>query len=169
MVLNRTVVIRDIKQRIQTAQIKAAVTVNQELLRLYWDMAERMVAKQEQTQWGDGFIKQMSVDLHEEFPGMKGFSERNLKYIRQWYQFFRKTDSFGQQLVAQIPWGHNIAILSKCKNTVEAVFYIQKTIQNNWSRAVLIHHMKRRPVLFPQDSAVSWHGKARMEKLKPRL
>jgi predicted nuclease of restriction endonuclease-like (RecB) superfamily len=134
--------IRDIKQRIQTAQIKAAVTVNQELLRLYWDMAERMVAKQEQTQWGDGFIKQMSIDLHEEFPGMKGFSERNLKYIRQWYQFFRKSDSIGQQLVAQIPWGHNIAILSKCKNTVEAIFYIQKTIQNNWSRAVLIHHIE---------------------------
>ena len=135
--------IRDIKQRIQTAQIKAAVTVNQELLRLYWDMAERMVAKQEQTQWGDGFIKQMSIDLHEEFPGMKGFSERNLKYIRQWYQFFRKSDSIGQQLVAQIPWGHNIAILSKCKNTVEAIFYIQKTIQNNWSRAVLIHHIEK--------------------------
>ena len=134
--------IRDIKQRIQTAQIKAAVTVNQELLRLYWDMAERMVAKQEQTQWGDGFIKQMSIDLHEEFPGMKGFSERNLKYIRQWYQFFRKSDPIGQQLVAQIPWGHNIAILSKCKNAVEAVFYIQKTIQNNWSRAVLIHHIE---------------------------
>ena len=134
--------IRDIKQRIQTAQIKAAVTVNQELLRLYWNMAERMVAKQEQTQWGDGFIKQMSIDLHEEFPGMKGFSERNLKYIRQWYQFFRKSDSIGQQLVAQIPWGHNIAILSKCKNTVEAIFYIQKTIQNNWSRAVLIHHIE---------------------------
>lgn len=84
----------------------------------------------------------MSIDLHEEFPGMKGFSERNLKYIRQWYQFFRKSDSIGQQLVAQIPWGHNIAILSKCKNTVEAIFYIQKTIQNNWSRAVLIHHIE---------------------------
>ncbi|MBF0543054.1 MAG: DUF1016 family protein [Candidatus Riflebacteria bacterium] len=134
--------LRDIKQRIQTAQIKAAVTVNQELLRLYWDMAERMVVKQEQTQWGDGFIKQMSIDLQEEFPGMRGFSERNLKYIRQWYLFFRKSDSIGQQLVAQIPWGHNIAIVSKCKNTGEAVFYIQKTIQNNWSRAVLTHHIE---------------------------
>lgn len=75
--------ISDIKKRIQSAQIKAAVAVNQELLRLYWDLGERMVAKQEQTHWGDGFISQMSRDLREEFPGMKGFSERNLKYIRQ--------------------------------------------------------------------------------------
>ncbi|MBC8520941.1 MAG: DUF1016 domain-containing protein [Methanomicrobia archaeon] len=110
--------IRDIKRRIQTVQIKAAVAVNQELLCLYWDLAGRIVTKQKQTAWGDGFIVQMSRDLQEEFPGMKGFSERNLKYIRQWYLFY-SCHEIGQQLVAQltqIPWGHNIAIICKSKN-----------------------------------------------------
>lgn len=134
--------IQEIKQCIQSAQIKAAVAVNQGLLRLYWDLAKRMVTKQKETAWGDGFIKQMSRDLREEFPDMKGFSERNLKYIRQWYMFFKRCDTIGQQLVAQIPWGHNIVIISKCKSTLEAVFYVQKTIQNNWSRAVLTHHIE---------------------------
>ena len=136
--------IQDIKRRIQTAQIKAAVAVNQELLCLYWDLAERIVTKQKQTAWGDGFIVQMSRDLREEFPGMKGFSERNLKYIRQWYLFY-SCHEIGQQLVAQltqIPWGHNIAIISKCKNREEALFYVRKTIQNNWSRSVLTHHIE---------------------------
>jgi len=66
--------IQDIKQRIQTAQIKAAVTVNQDLSHLYWDLAERIVSKQQESAWGDGFLLQMSRDLQAEFPGMKGFS-----------------------------------------------------------------------------------------------
>ncbi len=133
--------IQEIKQRIQSAQIKAAVAVNQGLLRLYWDLAEQMVAKQKETAWGDGFIKQMSIDLQAEFFDMKGFSLSNLKYMRQWYLYFEKS----QQVVGQItliPWGHNIAIITRCKNIEEAIFYIQKAIQNNWSRAVLTHHIE---------------------------
>ena len=150
--------IQDVKRRIQTAQIKAAVTVNQELLRLYWDLAGRIVAKQQDSAWGDGFLPQMSRDLQSEFPDMKGFSLRNLKYMRQWFQFWSNDSAIGQQLVAQldqpaigqrvaapifqIPWGHNLTILGKIKNADEAVFYVQKTIQNNWSRAVLTHHIE---------------------------
>jgi len=91
---------------------------------------------------------------------MKGFSLSNLKYIKQWYVFYSQEInksqptvdqnvpqelSIGQQLVGQltqVPWGHNIVIISKCKNPNEALFYIQKTIQNNWSRAVLTHHIE---------------------------
>jgi predicted nuclease of restriction endonuclease-like (RecB) superfamily len=133
--------IQEIKQRIQSAQIKAAVAVNQGLLRLCWDLAEQMVTKQKETAWGDGFIKQMSIDLQAEFPDMKGFSLSNLKYMRQWYLFFEKSQQVVGQ-ITQIPWGHNIAIITKCKNIDEAIFYIQKTIQNNWSRAVLTHHIE---------------------------
>ncbi len=134
--------IQDIKQRIQSAQIKAAVSVNQELLRLYWYLARRIVKQQKQTAWGDGFIKQVSKDLQKAFPEMKGFSLRNLKYIRQWYLFWSESSSIGQQLVAQIPWGHNIVIITKTKNQEEALFYVEKTIQNNWSRAVLTHQIE---------------------------
>lgn len=134
--------ILDIKQRVQSAQIKAAVIVNQTLLQLYWDLAGRIVAKQQATAWGDGFLLQMSRDLQAEFPDMKGFSLRNLKYMRQWFQFWSKQAAIGQQLVAQIPWGHNLVIISKIKNPHEAMFYVQKTMQNNWSRVVLTHQIE---------------------------
>ena len=95
--------IQDVKQRIRSSQIKAAVSVTRELLLLYWELAERMVAKQREAAWGDGFLSRMSRDLQEAFPGMKGFSVRNLKYMRQWFQFWSITPAIGQQLVAQIP------------------------------------------------------------------
>jgi len=149
--------IQDIKQRIQGAQIKASVTVNQALLHLYWDIAGRIVAKQQESAWGDGFLQQMSRDLQAEFPDMKGFSLRNLKYMRQWLQFWSAQPAIGQQAVAQldktlsqqlvaqitqIPWGHNLVIISKIKTTEQALFYVQKTIQNNWSRVVLTHQIE---------------------------
>ncbi len=134
--------IQDIKQRIYTAQIKATVSVNQALLRLYWELAERIIAKQQESAWGDGFLSQLSRDLQAEFPDMKGFSLRNLKYMRQWYRFWSVEPAIGQQLVAQIPWGHNLLIISKIKNIDEAKFYVQKTLENNWSRAVLTHQIE---------------------------
>ncbi len=134
--------IQDIKNRIQSAQIKAAVEVNHELLRLYWYLAERIVVKQKDSAWGDGFLLQMSRDLQVEFPDMKGFSLRNLKYMRQWFQFWSTGSAIGQQLVAQIPWGHNLVIISKAKGMDEALFYVQNTIHNNWSRAVLTQHLE---------------------------
>ncbi len=129
--------IQAIKQRIQSSQIKAAIAVNQALLRLYWDLAAQIAEKQREAAWGDGFLAQISQDLKAEFPDMKGFSVRNLKYMRQWFQFWSMGSVIGQQLVAQIPWGHNLVILSKIKILDEAMFYVQKTIQNNWSRSVL--------------------------------
>jgi predicted nuclease of restriction endonuclease-like (RecB) superfamily len=151
---------KDVKQRIQTAQIKAAVRVNQELLGLYWDLGEQIIEKQREAKWGDGFLEQMSRDLLDEFPEMKGFSFRNLKHVRQWVEFWipigkqlvsqltkqpaSQLDSveFVRQLVAQIPWGHNILIFQKIKNHDEALFYVRKTIENNWSRAVLTHQIE---------------------------
>jgi predicted nuclease of restriction endonuclease-like (RecB) superfamily len=147
------VFIQDIKQRIQAAQIKAAVTVNREMLSLYWDLGLSIIEKQKLSAWGDGFIKQMSKDLQEEFPEMKGFSERNLKYMRQWVQFWSghaalasgAEHEFGQQLVAQItqiPWGQNLMVLGKARSHDEALFYVQKTMENNWSRSVLLHQIE---------------------------
>ena len=118
-----------IKHKIRTVQIKAALSVNTEMLRFYWELGADIVEKQKDASWGDKLIKQLSSDLLEEFPGIKGFSERNLKYIRQWYLFYTEPGQIGQQLVAQftqIPWGHNIAIVSKCKSLPEASFYIQR-------------------------------------------
>lgn len=151
---------KDVKQRIQSAQIKAAVRVNQELLGLYWDLGERIIEKQREAKWGDGFLRQMSRDLKDEFPNLKGFSRRNLELMRQWVLFWNSngkqlvspiakqaasqlnSDDFVRQLVAQIPWWHNILIIQKIRDVPEALFYVRKTIENNWSRAVLTHQIE---------------------------
>ena len=137
-----------LKTNIQQSQIKAAIQVNSELLHLYWRIGKDIVQKQEQTQWGDGFLQTLSRDLQEAFPTMKGFSYRNLKYIRQWYLFYNQGNIIGKQVVSQlemtlfnIPWGHHIMIIQRCKNISEALFYVNKTIENQWSRSVLEHQL----------------------------
>ena len=140
--------LQNLKGKIQQSQIKAAIQVNSELLRLYWQIGKDIVEKQTQAKWGDGFLQTLSADLCKEFPTMKGFSYRNLKSIRQWYLFYNQLDIIGKQLVSQlevslfsIPWGHHIMIMQRCKNTQEALFYVHKTIENHWSRSVLEHQI----------------------------
>lgn len=91
----------EIKLRIRTVQIKAAVSVNSELLRFYWSLGADIVAKQTTAKWGDGLLSQLSRDLMAEFPEMKGFSLSNLKYIKQWYLFYTRSSVIGQQAVGQ--------------------------------------------------------------------
>ena len=164
---------REIKQRVLHAQIKASVRVNSELICMYWELGDSIVKKQAETNWGDGLIVQLSKDLTAEFPDMSGFSQRNIKYIRQWYKFYNQDIQFGQQLVARfknylqkknnlqfrqqlvaqsnlelleilslVPWGHHIQIISNCKEIETALFYIIKTIENSWSRSVLVHQIE---------------------------
>lgn len=136
--------ISQLKTRFRQVQLKAAVAVNTELLQFYWALGADMVEKQANTHWGSGFLAQLSQDLIREFPEAKGFSLRNLKYIRQWHQFW-KEDAIGQQAVAQltaIPWGHNVVIISKCQSHTEALYYIQQTLAHGWSRAVLTHQIE---------------------------
>jgi len=142
--------IKTVKTKIQSAQIKAAVSVNIELLKLYWFLGSEVVEKQKKSHWGDGLIKQLSMDLKKEFPDMKGFSYRNVKYMKQWFLFWSPAEAIGQQAVAQlepdlilqIPWGQNLVIISKSQSKGEALFYVQQTIDNNWSRAVLTHQIE---------------------------
>lgn len=137
----------EIKSRIASSQIKAATAVNEELLRLYWDLGRMTLEKQKASSWGDGLLDQISADLKNEFPNIQGFSVRNLKYMRQWFLFWNIDNQIGQQLVAQIfkiPWGHHIAIITKIKNMDEAIFYLQKTIEHGYSRSVLIHQIESR-------------------------
>ena len=122
-----------LKSKIRSAQLKAAVTVNTELITLYWDLGKMIAEKQ--TAWGTGFLVQLSKDLKEEFPMMQGFSRRNLSYTVNFFQFY--SASIWQQPVAKIPWGHNILIFSKSKDVEEALFYVSQTIENGWSRDTL--------------------------------
>ncbi|QQR98169.1 MAG: DUF1016 family protein [Sphingobacteriales bacterium] len=126
-----------IKRKIKSAQLKAAVTVNTQLIELYWDLAKDIVNKQQEANWGDNVLEQLSTDLKLSFPDINGFSRRNLYAIRQWYLFYSTVFEFVPQAVAQIPWGHNRLIISKIKNTKEALFYSNATAENGWSREQL--------------------------------
>jgi len=128
----------DLKKRIRQSQIKAAVKVNAELLYLYWDLGHDIVVRQMEAVWGSGFFEKLSKELRTEFPDMGGFSESNLKYCKRFFQFYTEDSSIRQQLVDelenhpifQIPWGHHVQIFTKCESVHEAIFYVQKTIDN---------------------------------------
>lgn len=153
--------VSQLKQDIRSAQIRAAIKVNTELLRLYWRMGAEIFEKQKTSSWGDGWLKELSHELMAEFPDMKGFSLRNLQYIKQWYLFYNQENTIVQQAVAQldddksqasvaqiseeiffsVPWGHHLYIISQCKEVSRAVFYLKKTVENGWSRAVLLNYL----------------------------
>jgi predicted nuclease of restriction endonuclease-like (RecB) superfamily len=173
--------LHNLKLQIKTGQIKAALSVNSQMIMLYWDLGKQITEKQENAQWGSGFIEQLSKDLREEFPEMTGFSAKNLRYMRVFYNFYsqdqicaqpvhklqqadiEKEIEFTMQLVDKIqftvdqnniicaqlvrklvsvPWGHHILILKKMKDIDQAFFYINKTIENNWSRSVLEYQIE---------------------------
>jgi len=134
----------ELKTRFRQVQLKAAVTVNTAMLQFYWELGADMVEKQKAYAWGQDFVGQLSADLMREFPDVKGFSVRNLKNARQWYKFWLPMP-IGQQAVAQflsIPWGHNLAIMAKCKQHNEALYYVQATLAHGWSRSVLVHQIE---------------------------
>lgn len=141
--------VSQLKRDIRSVQIKTAIKVNSELLLLYWRMGADICEKQKSASWGDGWLKELSRELMSEFPDMKGFSHRNLKYIRQWYQFYNVAITFRQQAVAQIdeevffsvPWGHHLYIISQCKDVDKAIFYLCQTVEHGWSRSVLLNFL----------------------------
>lgn len=137
-----------LKQRIKQSQLKAAVKVNTEMLQLYWSIGEDIVEKQSETKWGSHFFDQMSKDLKETFPDIFGFSVTNIKYMKRMYLFYTQQNTIRQQVVDElketifsIPWGHQIEIFTKSKNVEEALFYINKTVENGWSRNVLLNFL----------------------------
>ena len=125
------------KATIRSKQIKAALLVNAELIQLYWDLGKRIDEKIQFAQWGEGIIKQIAADLQTEFPHLTGFSRDNLYFMLRFYRFYKNESSIVEQLVQQIPWGHNILIFRKIKSVSTAIFYLNATIQSNWSRSIL--------------------------------
>lgn len=130
----------DLKKRYKQSQIKAAIKVNSELIQFYWSLGRDIVKMKSESRWGSKFYESLSKDLKNTFPDATGFSVRNLNDMRQFYELFPENEIV-QQVVAQItsvPWGHIVFIMRKVnKDSKKALFYIQKTIENNWSRSVL--------------------------------
>ena len=135
--------IKELKTLISSSQIKASLSVNRELLALYWSIGKSISEKVEKLKWGSSVVKELSKDLKKNFPNQKGFSRSNLFYMKKWFEFYSNELDYKkvQQVVGQIPWGQNVLIITKSKNINEALFYAEKTLKNNWSRAVLAHQI----------------------------
>ena len=155
-----------IKDKVRTAQIKVGIAANKELISFYWDLGKNISEELQREKWGSKVIAKLSKDLSKEFPEIKGFSETNLRYIKLFYEYFSsqsieqfvihhqlgdelskdQLSSVRQQFtinfVGQIPWRHIVEILTKVKEFNEVLFYVRKTLENNWSRDVLALQIK---------------------------
>ncbi len=131
----------DLKHRIRTAQTRAAVSVNHEMVLLYWDIGTAILKQQNSEGWGAKVIDKLSSDLCREFPDMKGVSPRNLKYMRAFAEAWPKR-AIVQEVLAQISWYQNIALVEKLKDSEKRLFYARHTIEYGWSRNVLVHQIE---------------------------
>ena len=129
--------LEDFKTRIRCAQIRAAVSANRELTLLYWDIGRQILVRQESEGWGAKVIERLSMDLRRDFPDMKGFSARNLLFMRSFAESY-PDQKIVKQLVSQIPWGHNIRILQRVKDSEERFWYAKKVLEHGWSRNILV-------------------------------
>jgi predicted nuclease of restriction endonuclease-like (RecB) superfamily len=125
-----------IKTRVVTARQRAALAVNAELVQLYWNIGHDILQRQARQGWGSKVIDRLAQDLHAAFPDTKGFSSRNLNYMRAFAEAWPDED-FVQQAVAQLPWGHNVLLLTKLKDPTVRLRYAQETIAGGWSRSTL--------------------------------
>lgn len=137
----------EIKARIRQAQLKATLSANAELILMYLDIGRMVFEKQELEGWGTAVIPRLSADLHNELPELKGFSERNIKFMVQLYKEYGPSAEIGkqpvsqlpnvQQLVAHLPWGHNILLMQRIKDVPARLWYMQQTLAQGWSRDTL--------------------------------
>lgn len=131
----------EIKQRIRSAQYEALKAVNKELISLYWDIGRLIVTKQQGETWGKSVVEQLAQDLQAEFPGVSGFSARNIWRMRDFYLTYHAHEKLSP-VVTEISWSHNLVIMTKCKDDLEREFYIRMSRKYGWTKNVLIHQIE---------------------------
>lgn len=137
-----TAFLQALKERVQAARSRAALAVNTELVLLYWSIGREILTRQAELGWGAKVIDRLSRDLRHEFPEIKGFSPRNLKYMRAFAEAW-PDEPFVQQAAAQLPWFHLCTILDKVADPASRQFYIKAAAEHGWSRAVLAVQIDR--------------------------
>jgi len=133
----------ELKTRIHAAQQRAALAVNRELVPLYWQIGRDILARQAEQGWGAKVIDRLAHDLRTAFPDMKGFSPRNLKYMRAFADAW-PDEAFVQQAAARLPWGHNLVLLDRLPDPETRKWYAAKAIEHDWSRNVLVMQIETR-------------------------
>lgn len=130
-----------IKHEIQTARFYVVKAITKEHIELYWKIGKIILEKQKEQGWGKSVVEKISHDLQKDYPGSNGYSARNLWDMRRFYSRYSKNEKL-RQLVAEVPWGQNLLILTKIKNDKEAEFYLNATKEYGWSRNVLLNQIK---------------------------
>lgn len=141
----------DLKERVRSAQLKASIAVNSQLIRLYWGIGRSIVERQEVAKWGSKVIDQLGQDLQAEFPGIAGFSRQNIYRMRAFFLALMPNESIVSQPARQleppldfleIPWFHSVTIIEQVKDPAARVWYAQAAKEYGWSRAVLMHQIE---------------------------
>jgi len=135
--------LKEIKERIRSAQYQALRAVNKELISLYWDIGKMIIKRQQGETWGKSVIEELANDLQIEFPGIRGFSASNLWRMREFYRSYNKNKKLAP-LVREIAWTHNIVIMELCKDNLEREFYIRMTRKMGWTKNVLLHQIENK-------------------------
>jgi predicted nuclease of restriction endonuclease-like (RecB) superfamily len=141
LTLGYTALLEELKHHIRTAQVRASLAVNRELVLLHWEVGQKILTSQGQEGWGARVIDRLADDLRQAFPEVAGFSRRNLLFMRAFAEAFPDAEIV-KQVVSQIPWGHILRLLQMVKGFEERMFYIRQTIEHGWSRAVLVHQIE---------------------------
>jgi predicted nuclease of restriction endonuclease-like (RecB) superfamily len=132
--------LKDIEERVRTAQTGAALAVNRELILLYWSIGRDISSRFDTEGWGTKVIDRLAKDLGTEFPGVEGFSPRNLRYMRSFAEAWPDS-AILQQLIAKLLWGHQTRLLDRIKDRPTREWYLKVAIENGWSQNVLVHHI----------------------------
>jgi len=135
-------ILRQIVSEIKSTRVVVAHRVNSEMMQLYWSIGKRLSVEGLEKGYGSSVVKQLANDLQQEFPGTTGFSARNLWDMKKFFEFYKDTDKKLRQLVALLPWKHNLLIMSKTTSINEAKYYAEQCYENNWSRNVLLNFIK---------------------------
>jgi len=133
----------EIKRRIQLERLRVVLTANAAMVRLYWDIGRIILDRQEREGWGARVIDRLASDLRKAFPDMRGFSPRNLKYMRAFAAAWPER-AIVQEVLAQIPWYHHIALLEKCRTPEERLWYARQSAQEGWSLNILLLQIEAR-------------------------
>jgi len=135
--------LEELKTRIRTAQLRAAFAVNRELLLLYWSIGRDISIRFQAEGWGAKVVDRLAKDLETEFPGVEGFSPRNLRYMRSFAEAW-PDPLILQQAAAKLPWGHHMVLLDKVKEVATREWYLQAALEFGWSRNILAHQIESR-------------------------
>lgn len=142
-------VLGTLKERIRRERLKTVLAANAAMVILYWDIGREILVRQNQAGWGAKIIDRLAVDLRAAFPDMRGFSPRNLKYMRAFAAAWPERE-FVQEALAQIPWYQNIALIEKLDSSEQRLWYARQTALNGWSQAILVLQIDGR-VRFPRN------------------